>query len=363
LFEWFKLKTLVIRLSSLGDVVLATTVLETFSSHDKVDWVVANNYSSLLENHPKIGILWIFNRHHGLWAWITLCRSFWNEHYESIYDLHCNLRTYLMRILFFCWSVFFQEKGPKWKYLKKERIKFFGFYIFKKLWPKCWRPTSKIYQFSAVGFGTGTERPNLRFLNNPVKDSRIENTKALIPFDIYLCVMPSSKWSGKCWPTLKYLEVLKKLSITSVILGNKKDFASCELVEMLKKTNINFYSGIDRWNLKEIAQVLAGSVGYFGNDTGLAHLAESVGVPAFIVYGPTVPEMGFAPWRTDSLSLQRSLWCRPCGKDGRYCIRLDNPYQCFKQLMPETVLLNLEKNLIRRGEKHKEFSVVGTDIL
>jgi ADP-heptose:LPS heptosyltransferase len=154
--------------------------------------------------------------------------------------------------------------------------------------------------------------------------------------------MPGSKWRGKCWPASKYVEALRALASgkdarVPVILGGPNDESARELERLLEGAGIRFKTGVGRWSLGEVAGVLAGSRGYLGNDTGLAHLAEAVGAPAVMVFGPTSPEMGFGPWRAESQAVGTGLWCRPCGKDGRRCYRLKNKYLCMTGLDPEVV--------------------------
>jgi len=123
-----------------------------------------------------------------------------------------------------------------------------------------------------------------------------------------------------------------------VVLGGAKDPGSRELVALLDKTGMSHFSGVQKWDLVEVAGVLAGADAYLGNDTGLAHLAEAVGVPVLVVFGPTAPEMGFGPWHEQSRSIGLTeLGCRPCGKDGRRCYRLTQKYLCMTGLKAEDV--------------------------
>jgi ADP-heptose:LPS heptosyltransferase len=204
--------------------------------------------------------------------------------------------------------------------VSKARWRLTGYFVFKKIWPRAFRPTPWVQRYGKIAGGTGSERPNLKHLLGPSEAlSQFLMSQGLDPQRGYLCVMPSSLWEGKKWPVKKFIEVLKHLPITPVILGTEKDLESLELIQELERAQIPHRSGVGKWNLKQVAQVLAGSQGYFGNDTGLAHLAEAVGVRATVVFGPTAADMGFGPWREESQSLGRTdLGCRPCGKDGRF---------------------------------------------
>jgi ADP-heptose:LPS heptosyltransferase len=169
--------------------------------------------------------------------------------------------------------------------------------------------------------------------------------------------MPSTKWDGKKWSVKNYVQVLVNRQYFPVVLGSHTDAESRELCKALATAGIPYFSGVGKWNLTQTASVLAFSKGYFGSDTGLAHLAEAVGVPAHIVFGPTTPEMGFAPWRSDSLAIGKSLLCRPCSKDGRVCFRILNRYSCLKDLSAQTVLEQLDSNNKLRGLEQEQNDV------
>ena len=175
----------------------------------------------------------------------------------------------------------------------------------------------------------------------------MKNTKGV---DTYLCVMPSSRWDGKKWPVENYFELLKTVKYLPVILGSKNDPESLELVAKLSNAGIDYFSGVGIWSLAQTARVLSSSLGYLGGDTGLAHLAEAVGVPAKIVFGPTAPDMGFGPWMKGSSSIGLSLWCR-IGKDGRACFRVTQRYCCLKDLSVTAVLEKINLDSSRVSEK------------
>lgn len=329
-------RRLLIRLSSLGDLVLSTAALEVDRLHDNVDWVVASEFASLLDGHSKINRVWHFQRSTGLLGWLTLCRELWDQHYDEIYDLHVSLRSRLARLLFYFWGIVENRDGPTWIVLDKQRARLYGYFLFKRLWPKSLRPISLVERFSKAVGGTGTERPNLQHLIRNGLDGG-HGPFEMLP-ESYICVMPSAQWAGKRWPVGHYVGLLKKLRRFPVVLGSNRDHASHELVQCLRSEDMPHFSGVGRWGLPEVAGVLARSGGYIGNDTGLAHLAEAVGVRSWILYGPTASDMGFGPWRPESKSLQSSLWCRPCGKDGRYCFRIKRKYFCLSGLSPDQIL-------------------------
>jgi ADP-heptose:LPS heptosyltransferase len=343
---------LVFRLSSLGDVILSSAVLSPDGFAGPVDWVIASEFAPVLRGHPGIRKLWEFDRASGLSGWLKLCDELGSQGYDEVLDLHGSLRTRVARVYFWLQS----RCGAAWRKLPKARWRLYGLYLFRKKWPAAWRPEPLVVRFARFAGKSGA-RPRLTHLAGlPAAREAFRSVAEALRTSgsvSYFCVMPGSKWAGKCWAASKYLEVCREVCGSAasaageapsaasrgvrlkmpVVLGGLKDPGSQELVDLLTAAGIAHVSGVGKWDLTEAAGVLAGAEAYLGNDTGLAHLAEAVGVPALVVFGPTAPEMGFGPWREQSQSVGlESLGCRPCGKDGRRCYRLSRKYLCMNGL-------------------------------
>ena len=336
-------KRLYIRLSSLGDLILATSVLDVEKRDPAREdhWLTLSEYASLINTHPRLKQVISFQKREGLKAWISLSRRIWESGYSEIYDLHRTLRTRLMKVLFLYWSRVESKKMPLWKTISKQRFKLWGYFLFKKGWPQSWRPEAWVVRYTRFVGGTGKERPNLTHL--------FEGHHFVLPKELqgvqYLCVMPSSKWLGKVWPVEFFFSLLQTQfsSAIPVVLGTSTDSQSLRLVEMLKMHKMSHYSGIGIWSFQELAHVLKNSIGILGVDTGLPHFAESLGVPTITLFGPTQPDMGFGPWHPKSRALGMDLSCRPCSKDGRMCYRFFQPYYCLKGYTPESAMKDLKR--------------------
>ena len=150
-----KRKVLVFRLSSLGDVILASTVLSALAD-PTLDWVVAREFAPLLRGHPRIGRLWEFDRASGLAGWLELLRQLRKEGYDEVLDLHGSLRTRVARV--------FLGNSPRWRRLSKERWRLYGLYVFKRYWPQSLRPRPFVARFARFAGGAGGERPDLTHL-------------------------------------------------------------------------------------------------------------------------------------------------------------------------------------------------------
>jgi heptosyltransferase-2 len=106
-------------------------------------------------------------------------------------------------------------------------------------------------------------------------------------------------------------------------------------IEIKQPTDIDLSGATD---IKSVAWVLSQMRLLVCNDSGLMHLAEACGVPVVGIFGPTSKELGFAPSLKKSRIVEKDLWCRPCSKTGRACLRLTDRYKCLNLISSEDVL-------------------------
>lgn len=320
-----KNKILMLRLSSLGDVILAASALESLPRGVQADWVTSTEYSEIFEGHPRVGRVIAFNRKAGLGAWLKLAARLNKARYTHFYDLHSTLRSHILSGAL---------THTRVRRIKKPRLKWRLLFRSKSHYPRgrAWRIPTQLEMYAAAMGSMKTGRPDFSHL---IEDPLPGGFSAAD----YYCVMPGSLWPGKRWPVESFLEVIRNLRGVPVILGADSDADSVRLVALLQAQGIPHVSGVGRWRLRQTARVLSSARFYLGGDTGLAHLAEAVGCRTYVLFGPTSPELGFGPWRPESLALQASLDCRPCSKDGSACFRKgSDEYLCLKKLTPDRVV-------------------------
>ena len=132
--------------------------------------------------------------------------------------------------------------------------------------------------FAKLAGGTGAERPDLKYLVNPAQGIPLSSSVGrgaarLLVRDAVLEV----GWEKMemSVDSLKY--VIENWACPSSCLGRGPDRESALLVKLLGQAQFPHFSSIGKLGFGELASVLAGARAYFGNDTGLAHLAEAVG--------------------------------------------------------------------------------------
>jgi ADP-heptose:LPS heptosyltransferase len=330
---------LAVRLSSLGDVILSTSVLSVRNPGELThlpqqwDWIVAREFASLLRGHPQIRTLIEYDRSTGLQGWLAVIRQVRSRSHEYALavDLHASLRSRLLRWL--------TVDRLHWRVFPKERWRIEGFFLFKSLWPRSLRPRAVVARSKGLlqraPSSAPLEGPTLRHLlleQNAAEEAFLAGSLALAP---------GSLWQGKEWSNEGFALVIQELTrhgIEVVLLGSKGDRAARALAERFAG-EARVKNRVGTLDLPEVARELARSTVLLGNDSGLAHLAESVGTPVVTLFGPTSPSQGFGPLHPRSRAVESPLWCRPCSKGGERCFRKGSRrYQCMRAITPDQVM-------------------------
>ncbi len=335
-------KTLLIRFSSLGDVILSLSAARALSQKD-FDFVTSQEFGSLLEGHPGLNQLFLLKRKKShietfrdLWK---LAQELTHNHYDQVIDLHNSLRSRVLRL--FLWSLNTSHGRTKGhvrlrvKVVKKQRLLRFLSLLcrgIRVVSPKPW-----VERFAQLG-GNSHARPKLGYLLVDRAAEKSEDaTHAKIKFAVKtdLLIMPGSKWPAKRLSQDIVVAVVSMLLAQNPkwvigVLGAKNDELSERLVRAISQKGQTILDLTGDYDYKDLANLLASSRGLLSADTGFAHLAEGLGIPVLTLYGPTSPSLGFAPYLDRSQALVSSLWCSPCSKDGSRCLRPIQKYKCME---------------------------------
>jgi len=134
-----------------------------------------------------------------------------------------------------------------------------------------------------------------------------------------ICMAPGSRWPMKRWAVENYAELARRIAFELdyhvVLLGDARDAGQTAQIARGLAGRVSDLAG--KTGILETAAVIERSVLFIGNDSGLTHLAEAVGVPAIALFGPTVEAFGYYPSLPRSKVIERSIGCRPCSRNGR----------------------------------------------
>ncbi len=331
-----KPRALVIRLSSLGDIVLSTSVVEPlFEAGYEVHFVSKAEFSPLLQNHSMIASVFPFGESSSeaknrkdFFRWAE------SQNFSIIIDLQDSLRTRL-------WRRRLKKLAELWV-SKKERIREILILLFRLKNTFSFGRGGRALKFRRLVLAELAKKKkfpllkgNLTTLN--VTEGEISAAKQRVPAKDYAVILPSSAWKSKEWPHFDELAKVIKLKFEVLLLGGKKD-SICD--EIARKVGGISYRG--KTSLRESMAILAGADFVAGNDTGFVHVAEALGKDVIMIEGPTHKAMGFSPYRPKSILVGKKLFCRPCSKSGNICWRWGSR-ACLKDLGTQEVLAQIRK--------------------
>lgn len=327
-----------IRLSSMGDVVLATSALDPLvSAGFDVSFVTKKAFSSLLSQHPGIKEVHSFDTSIGeAAAREEFFRWFESQKFDLVLDLQDSWRTWTWRGRL--------RKKAELRVAKKERLREW-LILFARLgrWFSFGRGgRAKKFRRLAVDALAArkifaSSRGPLTRLN--VTSEERANARTYLPAGEFAVFMPGSAWKGKEWPYFPELAAIVARRIPIVALGAEKDEV-CDI--LARQAGGGSISLRGKTTLRQSMAVIAEARWVIGNDTGMVHVAEALGKDVAMIEGPTHAELGFSPYRERSQVIGLPLLCRPCSKSGRICPRFGTR-KCLRGLSVQFVADRLRR--------------------
>jgi heptosyltransferase-2 len=310
-------KIAIIRLSSLGDVLLTTPVIRALKQkypNSEIDFIIKKQYADVLKFNPNISNVIIYEN--------NSANFLKNNRYDLIIDLQNNLRSRrLIR------SRTFQIKRFHKPSLKKFLLVHFKINLLREL--------KTIPQMYAEAADVQLDEDGLELFIPDNIFPQIEKGKN------YIGLCPGSKHFTKSWPKEYYVRLGKSLmarGFNVAVIGGKDDSSVCAYVSDQIQGSINLCNQNELFqtvaNIKQCKAVVC-------NDSGLMHVASAAGIPLVAIFGSTVKEFGFVPYHTTNFLLENnSLSCRPCSHIGRSdCPR--KHFKCMMEISPNSVLEHL----------------------
>jgi heptosyltransferase-2 len=159
-------------------------------------------------------------------------------------------------------------------------------------------------------------------------------------------------WATKRWQAQGFADVIKLLKARweceVIIFGGPEDTQLAAGIREISGSNCINYAG--RLSLRQLPQALSACDVFITNDSGPMHIAVARRVPTVALFCATTPALGFYPYSSDAVVLQKDLPCRPCSSHGGRRCPLGTE-DCMRLIGPEHVLRAVERLVERRGEK------------
>lgn len=322
-------KILIIRFSSIGDVLQSLSIAAAIKKHypqAQIHWVTRSDMTQIIETHPAVQKVWQLERKNGLLGLLKLAQSLRDQKYDLIYDAHNNTRSRLICLYLRPFGI-----GPMM--IRRSLYRWKRFLLF--------RLRINLFQLPFSGqrdLLLPLEKINIPFLLPLVPQYFIkeDNYKTahelLIGFENSIALAPSAAHLLKRWPVEHWMRLIELFPNQKfILLGGPEDRFLSDIQKKFPDQVLNLAG---RASLAVSAAVVDLSILLISNDTGLMHVAEQRGKKCIALMGPA--PFGF-PCRTTTKIMQLDLPCRPCSKHGQGPCKNNQFHQCLVGIEPQMV--------------------------
>jgi ADP-heptose:LPS heptosyltransferase len=334
------MKVLILRFSSIGDIVLTTPVPRVLKTqlHCDVHYCTKPQFVGILENNPYIDKIHVLGPELG-----QLIKQLKKEQFDYVIDLHHNLRTLIIKKMLGVKSFSFNKLNfHKWLLVNFKIDKMPNVHIVKR------------YMETVKPLGVKMDNLGLDYFI-PDKDEVSKNWLPESHQNGYVAFVVGAKHATKRLPLQKMIQLCHQIAKPIILLGGKDDHEIGEQVREFFEVKgreefllPEIFNGCGKFNLNQSASLIKQARYVFTHDTGLMHIAAAFKKEIFCIWGNTTPLFGMYPFRTKfTIFENRELRCRPCSKIG-YSKCPKKHFKCMNDLKFDFYLPDFDKSNQRR---------------
>lgn len=335
-------KILLIRFSSLGDLVLLTALIdgiaEAFPGHD-LHMATKEEYSELFDGNAHIAKIHTLPAASGFTGLLGLRKGLVQERFDIIIDAHNVLRS----------NFLYRTLGARRKVqLGKDHV--------RKL--SIIRAGKDLYTETISMKDRYLDLLGRLDVEVPALPTRLTPPPAAeAAADAYLeengltgrtivALSPGARWETKRWQSSGFADVASAMSDSghaTLVIGTGTEKDICPYME-------GSVNACGKLSLMETAAVLGKAAVLVTNDSAPLHIAEAVGTPVVALFGPTVRQFGYFPLLEKSETLEKDIDCRPCSRNGSRQCHIEKR-DCLDTIDPGEVIAAVSRILGTTGEK------------
>ena len=328
-------KILVIRLSSIGDILLTTPLLRVLKKRypeANIDFVTKKRYIDLVRKNPHLNQVLAFDEEIGFSDLSRIKRHIKNGKYDTIIDIHKNWRSFYLRSFI---------GRPKILQYRKYRIRRF---ILIKLGLNLYNQPVPVYQRYINSVKSLDVQDDLEGLEIHL-DPRVQSFTnsflqrlGLRTDTLTVGIAAGAAFMTKRWPPERFQKVAKQLTDDDgaqiLLFGDTPDRHFTQTIAKAMGPAALDLAG--RLTLMQTACAMAHCGVVVTNDTGLMHMASALKKRIVAIFGPTTEELGFFPVTPQSRVIQVDLSCRPCSHIGSHkCPK--GHFRCMREISSDRV--------------------------
>jgi heptosyltransferase-2 len=328
-------KFLVIQTAFIGDVVLATALLEKLHLHfpeAEIDMLVRRGNESLLTGHPFLHEVLIWDKKEGKYSSLwRLTRQVRKRKYDKVINVQRFAATGILTALSGAVETIGFDKNPFSMFFDKKIKHIIGEGSADPHEVK--RNLELVKDFTDNSFS----KPRLYPTTNDEQVVTKWKRKK------YITVSPASVWFTKQYPKEKWVPFLDGVpaDYTIYLLGAPGDKSLAE--EIIQNTNNSNVTNLcGSLSFLQSAALMKDAVMNYVNDSAPMHFASAVNAPVTAIYCSTLPSFGFGPLSNTSFIVERQghLYCRPCGLHGKKACP-EGHFRCALEIKEEQLLNSL----------------------
>lgn len=298
------MKILVVRFSSIGDIVLTTPVLRCIKKQlpqAQLHFVTKAAFARVLQGNPYIDKLIVIEKE------ITeVLTELKDESYTHIIDLHNNLRSKRLKMALRAKAEAFNKRNvDKWLLVNLKLDKMPKTHIVDRYF----EAAQKLLPIKNDGLGLDYFIPEADHV--PISALPATYAKG------YVALVIAATYFTKRIPPDKLIHLCQKLQLPIVLMGGAAELPLANLVA--EAVGDKVFNACGKFNINQSASLVKQAKVVITPDTGLMHIAAAFNKKILSVWGNTVPEFGMVPYKPiDSSEIfeVRGLGCRPCTKLG-----------------------------------------------
>jgi ADP-heptose:LPS heptosyltransferase len=335
-------KILVIRFSSIGDIVLTTPVVRCLKKQlgAEVHFLTKKGFEKILLNNPNMDRVFSIEKKVS-----EIIESLKAEHYDYVIDLHNNIRSWQVKNALGVKSYSFDKLNfEKWLMVNLKINRLPHTHIID-------RYLATVKDLGIVNDGQGLDYFIPEEDDIDVAQFIRENFIQELPpqyFDQsdtnklpYLAFAIGAAHATKRLPIEKIVEICDGLNLPVLLLGGKEDIAAGNAIVIKSMHYVFNFCGI--LNLNQSASVVKQAHKVITHDTGLMHIAAAFNKNIITVWGNTIPEFGMTAYTEGGENFEvNGLKCRPCSKIGHQkCPK--GHFDCMKKQDSKAIILSTNK--------------------
>ena len=326
-------KILVIQTAFIGDVVLATSLIENLHQQFpevKLDILVRKGNESLFQSHPFLNQVLVWDKKNNKYQnWVGLLFKIRSRQYDVVLNAQRFAATG-------AWTAFSKAK-IKIGFDKNPFSFLFTHSVLHQFSEKGQHEIDRNHQLLSSLFLTKVAMPKLY---PTAADELAVSSYQQTP---YLCIAPASVWFTKQFSIEKWVDLINELPFKGPIylIGGPDDKLLCDqILQKINRKSVVNLAG--RLSFLASAALQKKAVLNYVNDSAPMHFASAVNAPVVAVYCSTLPNFGFGPLSDGSFIVQtnEALACRPCGIHGKKQCPLKH-FDCAKTIKMDQLIAPL----------------------